>query len=106
MSAPAELAALPPAARVALAYAAANLATLALFARDKRAAARGAGPAGRVRENTLHLWTLASGGLGAFAGLAWLRHKSRRASFWLGAFVAFSAHAALWSLWLARETFR
>ena len=106
MSAPAGLASLPPAAWVVLAYATANLATLALFARDKRVAARGAGPAGRVRENTLHLWTLASGGLGAFAGLAWLRHKSRHAAFWLGAFAAFSAHAALWFWWLSREASR
>lgn len=96
MSATAEFAALPPAAWVALAYAAANLTTLALFAWDKRAAMRGAGPADRVRERTLHLWMLASGGLGALAGLVWLRHKSHHASFWLSALAGFATHAAAW----------
>lgn len=94
----------PPAAWAGLAYAGANLATLALFAWDKRRARRGAGPAGRVRESTLHLWTLASGGLGAFAGLAWLRHKSRHAAFWLSAFAGFSAHVGAWAWWIAGPT--
>lgn len=103
---PPELAALPGPVWIALCYAVANVITLALFAYDKRASARGAGPAGRIRERTLHACTLASGGLGAFTGLAWLRHKSRHASFWLSAFFGFAAHTALWAWWLARETSR
>ena len=90
----------PAWAWVAGACVAANLATFALFAWDKRAAVRGAGPAGRVRERTLHLWALASGGVGALAGLAWLRHKSRHASFWLSALIGIAAHGAAWAWWL------
>ena len=93
----------PPIVWAGLAYAGANLATLALFAWDKRRARRGARPDGRVRESTLHLWSLASGGLGAFAGLAWLRHKSRHASFWLSAFAGFAAHTGAWAWWVASQ---
>ena len=38
---------------------------------------------------------------GALAGLAWLRHKSRHASFWLSAFTGFSAHIGAWAWWIA-----
>ena len=97
---------MPVAAWIALAYSVANLGTLALFAWDKRAAVHGAGPAGRIRERTLHLAALAGGGLGAFAGLVWLRHKSRHATFWLSAFAGVGAHAVFWCWWLARANSR
>lgn len=98
---PPQLDALPPVLWIASGYALANAITLALFAIDKRAAVRGAGPAGRTRERTLHLWAFAGGGLGAFAGLACLHHKSRHASFRLSAFAGFAAHAGSWAWWLA-----
>lgn len=80
-------------------YAAVALVTLALYAWDKRAAQRGRE---RVRERTLHAWTWAGGFGGALAGQMLLRHKTRHASFVLGAWLALVAHAGAW-WWLAQQ---
>jgi uncharacterized membrane protein YsdA (DUF1294 family) len=56
----------------------ASLVTLGLYALDKSAAVRGRQ---RVRESTLHLWSLAGGWPGALAGRSLLRHKTRKQPF-------------------------
>jgi uncharacterized membrane protein YsdA (DUF1294 family) len=78
-------------------YAALSALTFTLYAWDKRAAKAGAA---RVRERTLHLLTWAGGFPGALAGQWLLRHKTRHASFVLGAWFALLAHGALWVWWL------
>jgi uncharacterized membrane protein YsdA (DUF1294 family) len=88
-----------PALGVMAYYGLVNLVTLFLYAWDKRAAGRGAH---RVRERTLHLWTLAGGFIGALAGQGWLRHKSRHFGFVAIAWSALALHAAAWSWWLSR----
>jgi uncharacterized membrane protein YsdA (DUF1294 family)/cold shock CspA family protein len=55
-----------------------NLATFFTYSRDKYAA-RNRG--WRVKENTLHLWSLAGGWAGAWFAQQLLRHKSVKASF-------------------------
>ncbi|MBW8781088.1 MAG: DUF1294 domain-containing protein [Verrucomicrobia bacterium] len=82
---------------VAMAYVGINGVTLCLYAWDKRAAKRPG--AERVRERTLHLWALAGGFGGALLGQAWLRHKTRHASFAVIAVLALAAHAAGWAWW-------
>ena len=78
-------------------YAALSALTFVLYAWDKRAAKAGVT---RVRERTLHALTWAGGFPGALAGQWLLRHKTRHASFVLGAWFALLAHGALWAWWL------
>jgi uncharacterized membrane protein YsdA (DUF1294 family) len=86
-------------AAAAAGYAGLSFLTLALYALDKRAARAGRP---RVRERTLHGLTLAGGFPGALAGQWLLRHKTRHASFVLGAWLALLAHAAAWGWWCWR----
>ncbi len=81
----------------AIYYAAMTVLTVALYAADKRAARRGSV---RVRERTLHLWTLGGGFVGALTGQWLLRHKSRHWEFGLIAWGALGLHATLWIWWL------
>ena len=78
-------------------YAAMSVITLVAYAWDKRAAKRPG--ARRVRERTLHLWALAGGFLGALAGMFWLRHKTKHASFIGVTLLALAAHAGAWAWW-------
>lgn len=78
-------------------YGAASVVTLAVYAWDKRAAKRPG--ARRVRERTLHLWALAGGFCGALAGMFWLRHKTKHASFIAVTVLALAAHAGAWAWW-------
>jgi len=84
---------------VAGCYAVATVITFSLYAWDKRAAARSGA---RIRERTLHLWALLGGFLGALAGQQWLRHKSQRPAFALGAWFALLLHAGGWAWWWTR----
>jgi len=85
---------------VVFAYAGINLVTLCLYVWDKRASKRPG--ARRVRERTLHLWAFAGGFGGALLGQVWLRHKTRHASFVIGAVLALALHAGAWAWWLTR----
>lgn len=77
-----------------------SLLTIALYARDKRAAARGAW---RTPESTLHLLALLDGWPGALVAQQWFRHKSRKASFQLAFWATVALNlCALW--WCARTT--
>lgn len=80
-------------------YALMSLVTLLLYAWDKRAAGRGSR---RVRERTLHLWSLAGGFAGALVGQGWLRHKSRHLTFVATAWTALVLHALAWTWWFSR----
>lgn len=82
---------------VAAYYGAVSLITLAVYAWDKRASRRPG--AQRVSERTLHLWALAGGFMGAFAGQFWLRHKTRHPSFIVVTVLALAAHAGAWAWW-------
>ena len=86
---------LPPV--VLLAYAVASAVTFLAYAWDKAAAERGAW---RTRESTLHTFALLGGWPGALLAQAWLRHKSRKASFqWMfWCTVALNCGALTW--WL------
>ncbi len=86
-------------ATVVAGYAGLSFFTLALYAWDKRAAKTGGR---RVSERTLHGLTLAGGFPGALVGQWLLRHKTRRVSFVLGAWLALFLHAATWGWWLWR----
>lgn len=59
-------------------YAVASVITLAAFAWDKAAAARGGG---RIPEAGLHLLELLGGWPGAILGALLFRHKTRKASY-------------------------
>jgi uncharacterized membrane protein YsdA (DUF1294 family) len=83
---------------VAAYYVGVTLATLCLYAWDKRASKRPG--AQRVRERTLHLWALAGGFGGALIGQFWLRHKTRHPSFIIVTVLALAAHAGAWAWWL------
>lgn len=78
-------------------YAGMSLCTLAAYVWDKQAARRPG--ARRVRERTLHLWSLAGGFAGALAGQFWLRHKTRHPSFIVVTVLALAAHAGAWAWW-------
>ena len=67
-----------PAALLAAWLVAINAATFVAYARDKRAAQRGAR---RTPERTLYVLNLAGGFVGGWLGMLVLRHKSRHASF-------------------------
>lgn len=55
-----------------------SLVTLAIFARDKAAAGK---DKRRVPERTLMAWMVCGGAPGGLAGIAFLRHKTRKPSF-------------------------
>jgi len=55
-----------------------NLITFLLFGLDKRRAGAGAG---RVSEGALLAWALFGGSIGAYAGRALFRHKTRKQPF-------------------------
>ena len=55
--------------------------TVLVYAKDKSAAARGLW---RVRESTLHLWSLLGGWPGAYVAQRALRHKTRKDAFLTG----------------------
>ena len=80
-------------------YAGLSFLTLSLYALDKWAARAGRP---RVHERTLHWLTFAGGFPGALAGQWLLRHKTRQASFVLGAWLALLLHAAAWVWWYRR----
>lgn len=84
-------------AGVVVFYAVMTSCTLLAYAWDKRASKRPG--ARRVRERTLHLWAVAGGFFGAWLGQAWLRHKTRHASFAAVAVLAMAAHAGAWAWW-------
>ncbi len=90
----------PASAIIAGYYAVMTVWTFALYAWDKHAAQRAGG---RVRERTLHVLAWCGGFLGALAGQQWLRHKSLRSAFVVGAWGALLLHAAGWAWWLARR---
>ena len=59
-------------------FALVNLITFLLFGVDKRRAGAGAG---RVSEGALLTWALCGGSIGAYAGRALFRHKTRKQPF-------------------------
>ncbi|MBK7404743.1 MAG: DUF1294 domain-containing protein [Phycisphaerales bacterium] len=74
-------------------YAGLNAAAFALFAWDKRAAARGDR---RTRERTLLLLTYLGGFVGALAAMRLVRHKTRKWAFRVAPALAAVLHAAAW----------
>ncbi len=79
-----------------------NLATFCAYALDKRAARKGGW---RIRERTLHLWSLAGGWPAGWWAQQVLRHKSAKASFrnayWLTVLLHLGAVAG-WAAWRLR----
>lgn len=87
---------MPPWSVIAVSlYAGMSVIALAACACDKRAAARGWA---RVPERTLHVLELLGGWPGVLIGMAWLRHKNRKPSYWLITAGVAVAHAAGWLL--------
>lgn len=83
---------------VAALYAGMSLLALAFYARDKRAAARGAW---RTPESTLHLLALFGGWPGALLAQRRFRHKSRKMPFQVVFWATVALNlGALW--WIAR----
>ncbi|EIF44597.1 cold-shock DNA-binding domain-containing protein [gamma proteobacterium BDW918] len=91
---------------VSVAYFVASIASYALYAKDKKAARRGAW---RVQENTLHLTALLGGWPGALIAQQRLRHKTQKVSFRVVFAVTFLLNIGLLA-WLhtakASETLR
>jgi uncharacterized membrane protein YsdA (DUF1294 family) len=82
--------------RVAAAvYAGMSLLAIALYAADKRRAARGQW---RISEATLHLVELLGGWPGALVAQRALRHKRWKRSYLIIFWLIVAAHAALWML--------
>ncbi|MEM9065125.1 MAG: DUF1294 domain-containing protein [Planctomycetota bacterium] len=75
-----------------LAMAAISVVLFALYGLDKRAAVR---HRDRIRERTLHLWSLAGGWPGALAGQAVFRHKRRKTRFMVRFWLTVLCHAGL-----------
>lgn len=71
-----------------------SLLTWLLFGWDKWAAQTGRS---RISERALHTWTVLGGFVGAIAGQALFRHKTRKLSFVVIAWGALSAHVAIWA---------
>ncbi len=74
-------------------HAVTSVATLAAFVWDKRAAANGRP---RVPERTLHILELLGGWPGALLAMKVVRHKNRKARFWMVTAVIVVLHAAAW----------
>jgi uncharacterized membrane protein YsdA (DUF1294 family)/cold shock CspA family protein len=68
-----------------------NLATFFSYWQDKHAAQKGSW---RIKEDTLHLWSLAGGWGGAWFAQQVLRHKSVKASFRAAYWATVMAHCA------------
>lgn len=68
-----------------------NMATFFAYWQDKYAAQTGRW---RVREQTLHLWSLAGGWCGAWFAQQVLRHKSVKASFRTAYWLTVAIHCA------------
>jgi uncharacterized membrane protein YsdA (DUF1294 family)/cold shock CspA family protein len=80
-----------------------NLATFFAYWQDKYAAQQGRW---RIREDTLHFWSLAGGWAGAWFAQQILRHKSRKTSFrdvYWATVVIHCAAVAGWWWWLNRR---
>lgn len=86
--------ALPP--WVAGALALVNALTFGAYALDKRAATQGRR---RIRERSLHLWSLAGGWPAAWWAQRLLRHKTVKASFRRGYWVSVVLHGAAVAAW-------
>lgn len=82
-----------------LAYGALTLATLLTYGFDKRRAQRGGR---RVPERTLHALALLGGFAGAFLGMRFFRHKTKKPLFLVVLLLAALLHAAVWT-WLFRS---
>ena len=79
----------------AAAYLCMSLLALALYAADKRRAARGEW---RISEATLHLVELLGGWPGALVAQQLLRHKRQKRSYMLVFWLIVAAHLAAWML--------
>ena len=86
----------PPALAYFLAI---NLAAFPLWAIDKRQARKGGF---RVPEWTLHLVSLAGGGVGAVIAMRTLRHKTQKAAFRIGQPLLLLVSAGALGWWLNR----
>ena len=79
-----------------------NLGTFFAYWQDKHAAQKGRW---RIKEDTLHLWSLAGGWGGAWIAQQVLRHKSSKASFraayWLTVMTHCAAALGIW--WFLRS---
>ena len=76
-------------------YAVMSGVTFLVYAIDKSKARRGSR---RIPEATLHLLELLGGWPGAFAAMAIVRHKNKKASFLLVFALVVLAHLAGWTL--------
>ena len=76
-----------------------NLAVFFVYWKDKYAAGTGQW---RVKEDTLHLWSLLGGWGGAWCAQQVLRHKSRKTSFLQIYGLTVAAHCAAVGWWLYR----
>ncbi len=85
------------------AWAALNLLTFALYARDKHAARRGQW---RTPENTLHLLSLLGGWPAARVAQRVLRHKTSKASFQAVYWLTVVGNLACVAAWVLRDSLR
>ena len=69
-----------------------SLLTLALYGIDKRCAQK---KRWRIAENTLFLFSLLGGALGALLGMQLFRHKTRHPSFWFVNLLGLTLHIVL-----------
>lgn len=79
-------------------YAVMSVASFAVYARDKRASARGGW---RTRERTLHTLDALGGWPGGLLAQRLLRHKNRKRRFRAVFWATVLLHAGVW-VWLAR----
>ena len=82
-------------------YAVMSVIAFALYAADKRRAARGQW---RISEATLHLVALIGGWPGAWIAQQTLRHKRRKAAFMIVFWIIVAAHGVAW--WWASAQLR
>lgn len=87
-------------ALAAVVYASMSLLAFALYAADKRRAARGEW---RIGESTLHLVALLGGWPGALVAQQTLRHKRQKPGFMLIFWLIVALHAVMWMLILTRD---
>lgn len=78
-----------------------NLLAFLLYWKDKSAAEK---RQWRVKESTLHLWSLLGGWGGAWFAQQVLRHKSRKASFLQVYWFTVAAHCTAVGYWLYRAS--